>query len=366
MVFYKDYLQCSYLIMYKNNFICLFVSFFLFESHFLLETFLKMEKYVISNKKKIVLVTGGSGLVGFAIQQICKIYNDCAFVFMKSEDCDLTNYEQTISYFEHLKPDYVIHLAANVGGLFKNMKYKVDMFEKNIMMNMNVLKASHTVGVKKLVGCLSTCIFPDKTTYPIDETMLHNGEPHFSNDAYAYAKRMLDVQCKAYREQYGDDFICVIPTNIYGENDNYNLENAHVIPALIHKCFLAKKEGKEFVVAGSGKPLRQFIYSRDLAKLICIILFYYDSPDTIILSVDEDAEISIGDVAKMIAEKFEYSHMLKYDSSKPDGQFKKTACNKKLKDFIEEEKISFDFTSMDEGLHDSIQWFLDNYDNCRK
>ena len=325
-----------------------------------------MDKYVISDKKKIVLVTGGSGLVGYAIQQICTRYVDYAFVFMKSRDCDLTDFDQTISYFKQLKPTYVIHLAANVGGLFKNMKYKVDMFEKNLIMNMNVLKAAHEVGVKKLVGCLSTCIFPDKTSYPIDETMLHNGEPHFSNDVYAYAKRMLDVQCKAYREQYGDDFICVIPTNIYGENDNYHLEDAHVIPALIHKCFLAKKEGKDFGVAGSGKPLRQFIYSKDLAKLISIVLFEYDSTDTIILSVNEENEVSIGKVAEMIADSFQWRERLVYDTSKPDGQFKKTANNNKLKQFLEDKKIPFDFISMDEGLHESIQWFLDNYDSCRK
>ena len=128
-------------------------------------------------------------------------------------------------------------------------------------MNDNVLSCSHKYGIKKVVSCLSTCIFPDKTTYPINETMLHNGPPHLSNDAYAYSKRMLEVQSKAYQEQYGDNFICVIPTNIYGENDNYNLENAHVIPALIHKCYNAKKNNKKFIVCGTGSPLRQFIYS---------------------------------------------------------------------------------------------------------
>ena len=120
--------------------------------------------------------------------------------------------------------------------------------EKNILINMNVLKVCHEIKVKKLVSCLSTCIFPDKTSYPIDETMLHDGPPHTSNDAYAYAKRMLEIQSKAYQQQYDDNFICVIPTNIYGEHDNYSIECGHVIPALIHKCYLAKQENKPFVV----------------------------------------------------------------------------------------------------------------------
>ncbi len=316
-----------------------------------------------------VLVTGGSGLVGYAIQEISKnekYSSKYKFVFIEISHCDLTNFEDTLRCFKEIQPKYVIHLAANVGGLFKNMKYKVDMFEKNILINMNVLKASHEVGVTKLIGCLSTCIFPDKTKYPIDETMLHNGPPHFSNDAYAYAKRMLEVQCKAYQEQYGSNFVCIVPTNIYGENDNYNLDDAHVIPALIHKCYLAKKQNKPFVVSGSGKPLRQFIYSHDLAKLIFNVLFDYEEKETIILSVSEKDEVTISHVASIIAQKFDYTHMLEYDYSKPDGQYKKTADNTKLMKFLDSKKIDFSFTPMNEGLNKSIDWFLDNYDICRK
>ena len=123
------------------------------------------------------------------------------------------------------------------------MNFKVDMFESNIQINLNVLKCCYLFDVEKVVSCLSTCIFPDQTEYPITEKDLHNGPPHFSNDAYAYAKRMLDVHSCAYFQQYGKKFISVIPTNIYGEHDNYHLEDAHVIPALIHKCYLSKKEG---------------------------------------------------------------------------------------------------------------------------
>jgi len=192
-----------------------------------------------------ILITGGTGLVGKGIQSVSHKYNH-EFVFVSSKDCDLSDFNATYNLFEKHKPDYVIHLAAVVGGLFKNMNYKVDMLEGNLLINYNVLKCCHLFKVKKCVSCLSTCVFPDKTTYPIDETMLHNGPPHQSNDAYAYAKRMLEVHSKAYQEQHDDNFICIIPTNIYGPHDNYSLEDGHVIPALIHRCYLCKKNNEVF------------------------------------------------------------------------------------------------------------------------
>ena len=136
--------------------------------------------------------------------------------------------------------------------------------------------------------------------------MLHQGEPHNSNEGYAYAKRMLEIQSKKYCEEFKDNFICIIPTNIYGENDNFSLEDGHVIPALIHKCYLAKNNNKKFVVRGSGKALRQFIYSKDLAELIMWVLDKYDDRENIILSVSEKDEVSIEYVARLIAKNFEY------------------------------------------------------------
>ena len=160
--------------------------------------------------------------------------------------------------------------------------------------------------------------------------MLHNGPPHFSNDAYAYAKRMLEIHCKAYQEQHSCNFISVIPTNIYGKHDNFNIENGHVIPGLIHKCYLAKKTNKDFEVLGSGKPLRQFIYAQDLAKLLMWTLESYHENESIILSVSEEDEVSIEYISTLIAKEFEYEHMIDFDSSFSDGQFKKTADNSKL------------------------------------
>ena len=192
--------------------------------------------------------------------------------------------------------------------------------------------------------------------------MLHDGPPHNSNEGYAYAKRMLEVHSRMYNEQYGDNFICVIPTNIYGEHDNYNLEDAHVIPALIHKCYLAKQKNEPFVVFGSGKPLRQFIYSKDLARLILWSLLEYNKKDTLILSVGEKQEVSIKKVATLIAEKMDYKEKMTFDTTKSDGQYKKTASNKSLL----KQYPNVKFVDIKEGLGNTIQWFIDNYDSCRK
>ena len=221
-----------------------------------------------------ILVTGGTGLVGSAIQKISSNYN-YEFIFVSSKNCDLTDYTNTYNYFLEKKPDYVIHLAANVGGLYKNMRKKVEIFEDNLKINMNVLKVCHLLKVKKVISCLSTCIFPDNISYPINEQNLHKGPPHKSNDAYSYAKRMLEVQSKIYNEQYNTNFICIIPTNIYGPYDNFNLLDSHVIPGLIHKGYISNNNNDSFMVYGSGKPLRQFIYSEDLVKIIMYILENY-------------------------------------------------------------------------------------------
>jgi len=306
---------------------------------------------------KKILVTGGSGLVGNGIQSIVGEFGDkYEFIFVSSKDYDLYNFKQTNQMFVDIKPQMVIHLAANVGGLYKNMNQKVDMLEKNLMINFNVVKCCHDHKVEKLVACLSTCIFPDQIEYPIDETMLHNGPPHESNDAYAYAKRMLEVHCRAYRESYGDDFVCIIPTNIYGPHDNFDLENAHVLPALIHKCYLAKLYDQDFIVRGTGKPLRQFIYSQDLAWLIMMVLENYNG-DNIILSVDESREVSIECVARTIAHCFDYEHRIVFDSSYSDGQYKKTVTNHRLQELLGPD-YKFEFTTIESGCKKTVDWFI--------
>lgn len=241
------------------------------------------------------------------------------------------------------------------------MKYKVTFYRDNVIMNDNVMECCKDGGVK-LVSCLSTCIFPDKTSYPIDESMIHDGPPHTSNEGYAYAKRMIDVMNRCYKDQYGCEFTAVIPTNIYGPNDNFSIENGHVIPGLIHKCYLAKQNGTDFTIWGSGKPLRQFIYSIDLAKLMMWVVRKYTSAEPIILSVGEDQEISIKKVAELIVEAMDFKGVVKFDTTKADGQFKKTADNRKLR----AHHPNFQFTSMKDGLKETVEWFVANYDAARK
>jgi GDP-L-fucose synthase len=304
---------------------------------------------------KSVLVTGGSGLIGNAIQELQKNYKEYYFVSVNSKSCDLTNYDETFKLINMVKPNIIIHLAACVGGLYKNMSQKVKMFEDNLLINTHVIKAAHVSNVQHIIACLSTCVFPDQTTYPISESMLHDGPPHNSNEGYAYAKRMLEIQCKLYNTEFNRNYICIIPTNVYGPYDNFNLEDAHVIPALIHTCYLAKQKGIPFEVKGSGKPLRQFIYNKDIAKLIFILL---DNTfkENIILSPTE--EYTIKEVAELINSHF--GNEIVYLHEYSDGQYRKTADNSKLQMF------NFEFTDLKDGIAETISWFIKNYATLRK
>lgn len=311
---------------------------------------------------KTILVTGGTGLVGHGLQSIRNQYPEFHFIWASSSDVNLLDFNATSDFFKSSNPDYVIHLAANVGGLFKNIAEPVKMLEDNLTMNSNVLKASHECGVQRLIGCLSTCIFPDDIVYPIDETKLHLGPPHSSNAPYAYAKRMLQVGCDVYNKQYGREYTCIIPTNIYGPHDNFHLENSHVIPGLIHKCHLAKAKKEPFIIAGSGKPLRQFIYSEDLAHAIMQLLTTAKPVPSIIISCDPSDEITIETVGRLIAKELDYEHMIEFDKTKSDGQYKKTASNALFRELYPD----FTFMPFEEGIRKTIEWFQSQWPNVRK
>jgi GDP-L-fucose synthase len=228
------------------------------------------------------------------------------------------------------------------------------------MINTNVIESARTHKIKNLVAFLSTCVFPDKVEYPLTEKKIHLGPPHFSNDAYAYAKRMADIQIRAYREQYGLNYKSVIPTNIYGPNDNYNIENGHVIPSLIHKCYLARENKTPFTIWGTGKPLREFIFSKDVAILTEWVLHNYDEPEPIILSTSE--EISIKNVVDIITELMNFKGSVIWDESKPDGQFRKPSDNSKIKSYLP----NFEFINLYDGLKQTIEYFEKNYSIIRK
>jgi len=313
---------------------------------------------------KVILVTGGSGLVGKGIQTVVEAdpKDDEKWIFLSSKDGNLLSETETEAIFEKYKPTHVIHLAALVGGLFANMSANCDFFRNNMKMNDNILSSSHKHKVEKVVSCLSTCIFPDKTSYPIDETMVHNGPPHNSNFGYSYAKRMIDVQNRAYHEQHGCQFTSIIPCNVFGPHDNFNIQQGHVIPGLINKAYQAKKNGTPFEIWGTGAPLRQFIYSLDLAKLTVWVLREYQEIDPIILATDEADEVSIKDVAMMVLEASDFKGEVKFLTDKADGQFKKTASNSKLRKYLPE----FKFVPTKQAIQETVEWFEKNYDTARK
>lgn len=301
---------------------------------------------------KKILITGGNGLVGSE-------FKSSKYFKISSTDCDLRNFDSAKLTLNN-DFDGIIHCAARVGGLGGNLNHKGEFFYDNIMINTNVIESARLNGVQRLVAFLSTCVFPDTIEYPLTEDKIHQGSPHYSNDAYAYAKRMADIQIRAYSEQYNLKYTSVIPCNIYGPNDNYNISNGHVIPSLIHKCYIAREKNQPLIVWGSGKPLREFIYSEDVAYLADWILHNYSDSKPIILSTSE--EISIGEVVEIIVELMNFKGKVIFDSSKPDGQYRKPSDNSKLKSYLP----NYEFISIYDGLKKTINFFESNYSQIRK
>ena len=312
-----------------------------------------------------LLVTGGTGLVGKAIKSVFE--NDSVgdvYFASSTKDGDLSIWENCEKLFRKTKPKYVIHLAANVGGLYKNMTRNVEMFESNLQINYNVVKCCHLFEVLKSIHCLSTCVFPDQhVEYPLTESQLHNGPPHQSNEGYAYAKRMLELHTRLYNQTYESPrMICIAPVNIYGPHDNFHLENSHVIPALIHKAYIAAKTGTKFVVRGSGKPLRQFLYSEDLARILLTLIFDWNprslDDDTFFIVADSGTDVSIESIARVVAKQFRLNNdNIHFDTTFADGQFRKLASNAKLLSIF----TNITFTGIEEGLSKTIEWFKQNY-----
>jgi len=296
------------------------------------------------------LVTGGKGLVGSSVESQFK---------PTRYEVNLMDLGSIVNYLVENQIDSIIHCAAKVGGIKANSENLGGFYYENAVMNTNVLEAARIAGVKKVVSFLSTCVFPADAEYPLTPDQIHKGEPHPSNYAYAYAKRMLEVQSRAYRDQYGCNFVTVVPCNIYGPHDNYNLDSGHVIPSLIHKCYLAKENGTDFEIWGTGKPYREFIYSADVGYITQWVLENYDDPEPLIISPDE--EISIATVAQEIAWRMGFEGNIVFNQEM-DGQFKKPSDNSKLKSLLPD----YTFVPIELGIQKSIDWFVDNYEDARK
>lgn len=304
----------------------------------------------------ITLVTGANGLVGSAIRTLAPEN----FVFTTRAEADLRSESETLRLFERTNPERVIHLAAHVGGIGGNIMHSADFFKDNILINMNVLEAARKTGVKKLISFMSTCVFPNDGPYPLQPENLHLGAPHPSNFGYAYAKRMLEVQTRAYRAQWDMNYQIAIPSNIYGPHDNFSLEEGHVVPALIHKAMLAKKNDEPLSIWGSGTPKREFIFSHDVAKLVLWMLEEYESAEPLILS--SGVETPIREVAESISRSFELKKDLQLDITKPEGQIRKPSNVTPLKAFLPE----FKFTDLNQGIEETVSWFIENYPEIRR
>tara|TARA_R110002072_G_scaffold113506_2_gene243063 strand:+ start:6808 stop:7731 length:924 start_codon:yes stop_codon:yes gene_type:complete len=303
-----------------------------------------------------VLITGGSGLVGSSFKNID---TNNQLILVGSSDADLKNRKETENLIAKNQPDAIIHLAAKVGGVKGNSDFVADFFHENVLINTNVLNSARQFRVPKVVSLLSTCIYPDNPTYPLSEDQIHNGEPHPSNFGYAYAKRMLEIHSRAIRLQYGLNYITAVPNNIYGIKDNFDLENGHVIPSLIRKFYEAKLKKTDVILWGSGAPLREFTYSKDIAKALIFLLENYEGKAPI--NIGSTREASIKNVSKMISKEMNYAGRIIWDTEKPEGQFKKPSSNKKFLDIYPD----FVYTELETGLKETISWFTDNYPNIR-
>lgn len=303
---------------------------------------------------KKILVTGASGLLG---SEILRVSDDCSGI--SSKDCNLlTDSLQSFIKEEH---KIVIHCASRVGGVKINSEKVADFFDDNLKINTNVFDSCRKKKVK-LLSMMSTCIYPDAkyVSYPLTEEQLHLGPPHESNFGYAYAKRMLDVQSKAYRKQYGCNFITAIPNNLYGSNDNFDLDSGHVVPSLIRKFYEAKIHNKKDVeIWGSGNPLREFTYARDAAKIVLWLATNYNEESPI--NIGNPEQVSIRQLSELIAEEIGYKGNINFDKSKLEGQYKKPSSNEKLRSI----GCDIAYTPLKVGLRETIEFFNNEYPNLR-
>lgn len=309
--------------------------------------------------KEKILITGADGLVGTALKNISNQYDKYEFLFVNRKIADLTKQDEVEKLFAEHKPNYVIHAAARVGGIGRNLNSPAKQFTDNILMNTHVIHSSYVHNVKKMIAFSSVCAFP-KTLEVISEDKLQDGEPYDAHFSYAYSKRMVDVQIQSYKKQYNVNYCSIIPGNIFGENDNFNLEDGHVVPSLLHKLYLAKENSAPFIVWGDGSSTREFIYAKDLA-LICMKMLDEVEQLPLRLIVSGREEMSIKRLVELICQQANYSNVV-YDITKPNGQ-RKRPTDHTLFDSIFQD---FSFTPLDKALKETYNWFSKNYHDARK
>jgi GDP-L-fucose synthase len=281
------------------------------------------------NKEAKIYIAGHRGMVGSAIQRRLTALGYKKIITMSSAELDLRIQERVNEFFETERPDYVFLAAAKVGGILANNTYRADFIYENIMIQSNVIHSAYATGVKKLMFLGSSCIYPKMAPQPLKEEYLLTGLLEPTNEPYAIAKIAGIKMCDAYRSQYGCDFISVMPTNLYGPNDNYDLQNAHVLPSLVRKFHEAKlSNASEVNIWGSGTPKREFLHADDLADACIYLMNNYSDAGLVNIGTGED--ISISDLAGLIQKVVGYEGNIVYDSTKPDGTPRKLMDVSKL------------------------------------
>lgn len=286
-----------------------------------------------------IYVAGHRGMVGSALVRKLEKEGYSNIVTRTSKELDLRNQQQVNAFFQTEKPDYVFLAAAKVGGIVANNTYRAEFIYDNLMMECNVIEAAYRNGVTKLMFLGSSCIYPKLAPQPLKEEYLLTGLLEYTNQPYAIAKIAGIELCNSYRKQYGCNFISVMPTNLYGPNDNYDLNNSHVLPALLRKFITAKKEGRsEVEIWGTGSPMREFLHVDDLADACYYLMDHYNEEGLVNIGVGSD--IAIKELAELIKEIVGYEGAIKFDTSKPDGTPRKLMDVSKLNQLGWKAKIS--------------------------
>ena len=305
-------------------------------------------------KNSKIYVAGHRGLVGSAIVRKLKQEGFSNLLTATSRELDLREQAATRDFFAQVRPDYVFLAAARVGGILANSRYPADFIYQNLMIEANVIESARLSGVTKLLCLGSTCIYPKLAPQPLKEDYLLTGPLEPTNEWYAVAKIAGIKLCQAYQRQYGSRFISAMPTNLYGPEDNFDLESSHVMPALIRKFHEAKiARAPTVTVWGTGKPLREFLHVDDCAAACLYLMEQYDDEGIVNVGVGED--ISIAGLAGMIREAVGYQGKIVYDASKPDGTPRKLVDTTKINGLGWRAGIS-----LPEGIRNTYQWFLEN------
>jgi GDP-L-fucose synthase len=306
-------------------------------------------------QNKRICVTGGAGFLGSFVLEGLKRRGATNVFVPKIEEYDLVNIQDILRMLDASQPDIIIHLAALAGGIGANRARPADFFYINLMMGVQLMHEAWKYGVGKFVAIGTVCAYPKYTPVPFKEENLWGGYPEETNAPYGLAKKMLLVQAQAYREQYGFDAIFLLPVNLYGPHDNFNLETSHVIPALVRKCIEAQERGdKEVVLWGDGSPTREFLFAGDAADGILTAAEFYDSPEPV--NIGSGQEISIKDLSELIARLTGFEGKLVWDTTKPNGQPRRALDTSRAAEYFSWRA----HTPFEDGLRQTIAWYREN------